>query len=186
MEDKEKKEEVKVEEVKEEVPSQLQEEVKDTEIKPKEKLEVKAEVPEAKTSEKEIKLSKFSDIFITDSDTFDITVKYYKKDDQLIVSEVDDDFDEKTPYGSFVATFKYPDQGDSGRIGNKSLAFKGGIEELDVREFLGLEFSRVLCLIRKWTIDKNLTNQSILSMHPKIVKSLINQVRIKIGTDGII
>jgi len=157
-------------------------ELEEAEKKP-EGLEKPEEIEEKKDK---IKLSEFSDIFVTESDTFDVVVRYYKKEDVLIVSDVDDDFDDKVSCSSFTATFKYPDQGDAGRIGTQSLSLKGGLEELDVREFLGLEFSRVLCLIRKWTIDQDLTNSAILKLHPKIVKSLINQVRIKIGTDGII
>jgi len=186
MEDKEKKEEVKVEEVKEEVPSQLQEEVKDTEIKPKEKLEVKAEVPEAKTSEKEIKLSKFSDIFITEKDTFDIVVKYYKKDGVLYVKEVDDEFDDKEPCIDFSITFKYPDQGDTARITTGANRISADIENIDVRDLINLEFSRVLCLIRKWVLDKKLTNENILQLHPKIIKAIVVQIRDLIGMDGII
>ena len=145
------------------------------------------ESPEEKAEEKpDIKLSKFADIFVTESDTFDIAVKYYKKEDRLIVVAVDDEFDENVECTEFEVIFKYPDQGDTSKISSQVSRLGSNPEELDVREFMGLEFARILCLIRSWTIDSDMTNQSLMKLHPKIVKSLINQVRDKIGMDGII
>ena len=137
-----------------------------------------------------VKLSKFSDIFITEKDTFDVVVKYYKDEDTLMVSEVDDAFDSDKECFEFSATFKYPDQGDATTISAQASSFSGRIngslDNLDIREFMGLEFGRLVTLIRKWDVDKDLNNQNIMNLHPKIVKSLIAQVRSKIGMDGII
>ena len=151
------------------------------------KEEVKEESVETpKSDAKNISKSEFDDIFVTESDTFDITIKYYKKDDILLVEDVDEAFDSKVPCKQFNLTFKYPDQGDSTKITAQAIKFGNSLEELDVREFLNLEFTRVLCLVRKWTLDQDLTNQNILKLHPKIVKAIISLVRDKIGTDGII
>lgn len=134
-----------------------------------------------------IKLSKFADIFITESDTFDIKIQYYKQDGNVIVSGIDDIFDIKNECSEFTATFKYPDQGDYTSISNTAKLKTNGVgDNVDVMDFLALEFTRILCLIRKWTIDQPLTNDVIMKMHPKIVKALINKIRDKIGTDGII
>lgn len=176
--DKDKKEEVKTEEA--------TEEAKGSSTKGEEALETKTEEPEVKTLEKEIKLSKFSDIFITEKDTFDIVVKYYKKDGVLYVKEVDDEFDDKEPCIDFSITFKYPDQGDTARITTGANRISADIENIDVRDLINLEFSRVLCLIRKWVLDKKLTNENILQLHPKIIKAIVVQIRDLIGMDGII
>ena len=89
-------------EVKAEVKDGVKAEEVKVEVKPEVKPEVKAEVKDKEDVLKEdenkkpekpkIKLSKFADIFVTESDTFDILVKYYKKDGDLIVCEVDDAF----------------------------------------------------------------------------------------------
>ena len=167
----------------------------------KEEIVLEAEVIEEKTQEPEDEeetapieeeveskvQSTFSDIFVTESDTFEIKVQYYKQDDVILVADVDDSFDSKKDCKEFSITFKYPDQGDSSKIaGRVARMGSGGLEDLDVREFLNLEFARVLCLIRSWTIDQDLTNQNILKLHPKIVKAIITQVREKLGMDGII
>jgi hypothetical protein len=143
-------------------------------------------VVEAKSEEPKIKLSKFADIFITENDTFDVTVRYYKRDGVLIVSEIDDSFDVTVPHEQFTATIKYPDQGDYTKISRQIKSGGAGLEQLDIVDFMALEFARLVCLIRSWTIDKNLTNENIMAMSPKIVKSMLVQVTNKLGTDGII
>jgi len=157
------------------------------EVKDAPKEEVVEKKPEEK---KKPKLSKFADIFVTEQDTFDITVQYYKEAEDLIVCEVDDAFSESHECIEFVVTFKYPNQGDATLIGSTASSMAGNLgtslESLDIRDFLSLELARVLTLVRKWTIDKDLTNQSFLNLHPKVVKSIITQVRNKIGMDGII
>ena len=127
----------------------------------------------------------FSDIFVTEKDTFDVNVKFYKKDDILMVSSVDDAFDEKQISKEFSVSFKYPDHGDSTRIIGQTSKLSVSTENIDMRELVALEFSRLLCLIRKWSLDKELNNKNILSMHPKIIKSLVVGLRNKIGMDGI-
>jgi len=156
----------------------------------KEDIKAKEEMKAKESSKKKIKLSTFSDIFITESDTFDIEVSYYKDGDEMLVSDVDDRFDSKRDdLNSFVITLKYPDQGDYSAISAQAQVGQvnsNGLENLDIRDYLTLEFARVLCLMRKWTIDVDLSHSRMVKLHPKIVKSIINQVRNKIGTDGII
>ena len=179
MEDK--KEEVKAEEVKEEVKVEEKAEEKDV---PHPEEEEKKE--EEKSEEKKIKVSKFEDIFITENHTFDIVVKYYKKDDKLYVDQVDDEFDQKETYKDFSVTFKYPDQGDTARITAAASSISPNAENIDVRDLINLEFSRVLCLVRKWTLDQPVNNNNILKLHPKIIKGIVVQMRDLIGMDGII
>ncbi len=147
---------------------------------------VKGKEKEEVLVEKKPKLSQFADIFITESDTFNITVKYYKKDDQIVVSGIDENFDNKKDSKSFSMALKYPSQGDVTRITGHLSGTGDSIEDIDLREFLNLEFSRVICLMRSWTIDEDLNNSNLMKLHPKIIKSIISQVRSIIGMDGLI
>jgi hypothetical protein len=127
----------------------------------------------------------FSEIFITEKDTFDIRVRFYKKDYSLVVEGVDDSFDEKHLHNEFSITFKHPDQGDSAKILSQANKLGTGTENIDVRDLVNLEFSRMMCLIRKWSLEKELSNKNILNMHPKIIKAVIVGLRNKLGMDGI-
>jgi len=162
-------------------------EVAEVETKPEVKIEevqpeVKEEVKEIKP---EIKLSKFADIFVTEENTFDVTVRYYKEKEDLIVEGVSDSFDNKVDSIQFSATLKYPSQGDYAIIYSNIDNMSPG-EEMGVREFLKIEFSRLACLLRSWTIDEKVSNIALMKMHPAIIKSMIGQIRDKIGMDGII
>jgi len=165
-------------------------EIKD-DVKAEAKDDVKAEAKddvkaEAKDDVKAEAKDDFDDIFVTESDTFDIGIKYYKKHGQVIVEEVDDAFDTKEKAKKLIVTFKYPDQSDSGVIGLQAARVSTNIDDIDVRDFLTLEFNRVTCLIRKWSLNSEVSVKNIMRLHPKIVKSMIVEVRKKIGMDAII
>jgi hypothetical protein len=128
----------------------------------------------------------YSDIFVTENDTFDVTIKYYKKDGKVYVENVDENFDNNEIVSSFIITFKYPDQGDSSKIINFSYKANVDLEKIDYKDLFNLEFSRLVCLIRKWNVGKELNNKLILSMNPKIIKAITISLREKIGMDGII
>jgi hypothetical protein len=83
-------------------------------------------------------------------------------------------------------TFKYPNQSDCAKIGAGGSLNTTDLEQIDVRDFLNLEFNRLLCLVRKWSLSQKLNNQAIMNLHPKIVKGVIVEIRSKIGMDGII
>lgn len=127
----------------------------------------------------------FSEIFITEKDTFDVRVRFYKKDGSLVVEGVDDSFDDKQHLNEFTMTFKHPDQGDSAKILSQANKLGTGMENIDVRDLVNLEFSRMMCLIRKWSLEKELSNKNILNMHPKIIKCVVVGLRNKLGMDGI-
>lgn len=137
-------------------------------------------------SEKSEKSNEFSDIFVTESDTFKVKVRYYKNDADILVDGVDDDFDPKQSCKEFSVVFKYPDQGDSKKITAQVTKMGNSLEELDVRAFMNLEFARVLCLIRSWDIGHDLITSNIFKLNPKIVKSMTDQVRERLGMSGII
>ena len=147
------------------------------------KEEVKEEVEE---EVKEKTIDEFSDIFVTESDTFDVSVKYYRDENSIIVEDVDDVYDPKRECKEFIATFKYPNQGDYALINGNFKGLSDNESEFDVRDFMRLEFSRMICLIRKWSLKKELNNKNMMDLHPKIVKALATKVRDKIGMDGIV
>lgn len=128
----------------------------------------------------------FSDVFISENDTFDIFIKYYKKDGKIIVEGVDDDFSSSEPCKSFIVTLKQPDQFDCARIASSSPRVNPDLEKFDVREFLAMEMSRFLVIVRKWSLgSKKLDNDAIMNMHPKIIKGILFKIRNQIGMDGI-
>jgi len=61
-----------------------------------------------------------------------------------------------------------------------------GNEELDIRDFLQLEFIRCLVLMREWDLKDPLNNSNIMKLHPKIVKAICQKIREEIDMDGII
>ena len=126
----------------------------------------------------------FDDIFITEKNTFAIKILYYKNGDGLVVEGVDDSFLKDKPYKEIGITLKYPNQGDMTRIINNPLKDNKSTE-MDIRDFAMLEFSRFICLVRSWTIKKPLNNESIMTLHPSIVKGIIVKIREILGNDGI-
>ena len=133
-----------------------------------------------------VSVPSFDDIFITEKDTFDVSVSYYKEEGKLMVEVADTDYvaDKKT--NTVSMTFKYPSQGDTTTISNH--VFSKGIktsENLDIMEWSRLQLSRFACLLRKWSIDKPITNENVMNLHPKLVKAVLAKVNDVIGSEGI-
>ena len=126
-----------------------------------------------------------SDVFITENDTFDIVVKYYRKDGNMFVKNIDDNFDDTVKdIKSIVVTMKYPSQGDSMIIERIKSNDSGDVN--DIKTFLRLEYNRFVVLARKWNLPEKLEEGQILNLHPKIVKGIFHVVREKIGLDGLL
>lgn len=128
------------------------------------------------------------DIFISEKDTFDIKITYQKVDGNILIKDADEDFDDAIPSKSIAVTFKYPSQGDVSMI---SVAFKGvgsvgTLENIDLKDFINVEFARLLCLIRSWSLKTKISRENISSLHPRIVKAMLEGLRNKIGMDGIL
>lgn len=125
------------------------------------------------------------DIFISEKDTFDVKIEFYRdENNKLVVQTTDDDgYDpvNKT-VRSFTATFKYPSQSDLEAIMN-SKVYKSP-EKLEVSDIITLELIRIAILIRKWSLNQKINR--ITELDPKIVKGLVNKVRDVIGMDGIV
>jgi len=147
------------------------------EVKIENKVEVTKEVKELKED--------YSDIFVSESDIFDATVNYYKEDGKILVEGIDDSFDNKKVVKSITFTLKYPSQSDCLKIANSFPKINADIEKVDIREFMAMELSRFFNLIRKWSIKKELNNDAIMELNPKIIKAALGQIRSKISMDGI-
>ena len=132
-------------------------------------------------------VSSVTSVFVTEDDVFDITLSFYKENGKMYVSGVDDDFDVSKAKDEFLATFKYPSQGDSELIMNMSRqASNGNASDLTVPDFMKMEVARMMVLIRKWSAGTDLTSEKIYQLHPKIVKGLVAALRQEMGTEGII
>ncbi len=126
----------------------------------------------------------YSDIFVTENDTFEVSVKYYKENGRIYVETVDDKFSSED-FKTLTVTIKYPDQSDS-MIILSSIPSSKNIEKMEIGDFLSLEFSRLMILIRKWNLDKKITKDTILNVNPKIIKGLLNKIRDHLGAEGLV
>jgi len=135
----------------------------------------------------EIKNNLSSDIFITEENTFDIEVRFYKKDGKLFVMGVDDDFDNtEKNIQVLVITLKYPSQSDCLNLDRVKLNLQPSEEIVDPRSILQMEYNRFVLLARKWNLDEKLEESVILKINPKIIKGILLELRDKIAFDGII
>ena len=127
-------------------------------------------------------------VFVTEDDKFDVTVEFYKENGKTFVRGVDDSFDIAKKSEYFTVTVKYPSQGDVELIYSatgKSVD-PTNPQEISVPDFLRLELSRLLILIRKWSAGIDCTAEKIYQLNPKIVKAIILKIRAELGMDGII
>ena len=173
------------EEIKEEVPVEVvvpEEAPKDETTEPK--LELVKEIKEAvPVEEVPVEEDENESIFITESDTFDIKVKWYKVDKTLFIEDSDSEFDEKfEDMNEFTATFKCPSQGDYEIIVAAS-NYKSP-EEMKVSDVLQMELTRVVTLVRKWTLPQPL--ERMVQLDPYIIQSIMTKVRDVLGMKGIL
>lgn len=153
---------------------QLTEEIKKNEKNHNEAIKEKKE-------EKEFDINE--NIFINETDTFDIKVKWYKIDNQIYVNHSDTDFDDNhSGINEFTVTLKHPSQGDYESI-MRNTNYKSP-DEMKMIDFIQLELIRLITLIRKWSLKQELSR--MIDLDPVIIKSIIHQVRDKIGMKGII
>lgn len=128
---------------------------------------------------------KKSDVFITEGDTFDISIKYYNKNGKLFVKKIDDDFDDSASgIRTIDITFKYPSQGDCMMIERNMESIESATENL--KTFLRMEYNRFLILARKWNLPEKLEESEVLRLRPKMIKAIFQELREKIDMDGII
>ncbi len=122
--------------------------------------------------------------FVTDEDTFDVKINYYK-DNKKIVVEGTDGFDDKKEKSSIVFTIRYPSQADCELIMQRADSISRPGKELDVSTLLKMEAIRFMILVKAWNIDKELNNDNIMDLHPDIVRRTLIKIREEITTNGI-
>lgn len=140
-------------------------------------------------------ITDITDIFIKDTDTFDVSISFYKTVSGLVVETVDEAFSKENPSKTVSFSLKYPGYGDISKIysyANRSIDSNkfiqnSSLEKMNVREFLQMEFARFICLLRGWSILKQeATAENIMKIDPKIIRAVLNKIREKINNDGLI
>jgi len=123
------------------------------------------------------------DLFITEDDTFTITVRWYKDNGKLKVEKVSDDFDiNNKEINSFTVTFKYPSQGDY--EGLMSTNFYKSPDQMKLSDIVQVEVGRMVNLVRKWSLKQDMAK--MIDLDPDIIKAMVNLVRDEIGLKGIL
>lgn len=126
-----------------------------------------------------------SSIFITEDDRFEIRFKYLPSLKNMWVEGLDEDSGNLGDLSEFIASFKYPSQGDyKAIVSNKKE--KTQQESVTMEELGSLELARIVVLIRSWNLPAPVTFENILKLPTKIVKGMILKIRYAIGFDGII
>ena len=123
--------------------------------------------------------------FITGEDTFDVSVNYYRDGNKVIV-EGNEIFDIKRQSSAIGFTIRYPSQADC-EIIMKSCKdiYIENVDNLDIRKFMKVELVRFLTLVKKWDVDEVMSNETIMRLHPDIIRVSLIKIRDEIGTNGI-
>jgi hypothetical protein len=127
--------------------------------------------------------------FVADDDTFDISVRFYRDKKKFVVEGGDENFKADTSgIKTLSLTIKYPSQGDTSLIAAQARLMNEKIkpENISVSDFLQVEVIRFLTLVRKWNCDKPLNNENLMNLSPKIMKVILEKIRVEVGIDGII
>jgi hypothetical protein len=183
MSDQEKEEKETIEEV-QEVAQEEVSESKEEQEEVSESKEKQEEISEYKEKQEEdIKDDPIEDIFITEDDTFDITIQWYKFGGKVLVESEDPDFDEEYKgINSFNVTFKYPSQGDYEII--MSSATYRSPDDINVADIVKMEITRMVTLVRGWSLDQKM--ERMVELDPNIIKAMLRKVRDVIGMKGIL
>jgi hypothetical protein len=155
----------------------------DSEKKSEEILEQKEKIIDMAKAETSSKNTNHDDIFITEKNTFDITIKYYVSDGQLFVKNISEYFDDENEnMKEFTVTLKHPSQKDYETL--LATSTYDNKTEFSFVDIVKLEISRLVILIRSWSIDKSITD--LYQLNPKIIKAMTVEIRNVIEMDGII
>jgi len=144
------------------------------------------EEPEAKeekeTSEEQKEEEENEDIFITEDDTFDVKVRWYKIEEKLFVEDGDTEFDEAQDVNEFAVTFKLPSQGDYEVIINSSVYRSP--DEMKISDIVQLELARMVTLVRSWSLEQDISR--MVQLDPDIIKAILKGIRDEVGMKAIL
>ena len=146
-------------------------------------IEVEAKEKESIPSKDEDRDS-FS-VFVTEDDTVNIIVSCYKKDGNLMVKNVDNEYDEKETPKNISVIFKRPSQSDALLI-SRQASIDTVSEEVAISNLTIMEYARIMVLIRKWDLAEVINSDNLAKLDPKIIKAMIYGLRDKIALEGII
>ena len=150
-------------------------------------LEVNSEGSEgSEGSEEDLEdnLDDDSDLFVTDDDTFDITVRYYIKDNkkhEFIIEGESEEFKDGDHVKSFNITFSYPCLEDLKSIADTSQSLA---EVSFMNKVIGQEYNHLLILVKSWTLPRD--TAWFAKLDANLINSIVAKVREKIGLSGIL
>ncbi|MFA7219218.1 MAG: hypothetical protein WC119_01780 [Synergistaceae bacterium] len=159
----------------------IADEVPEIPVEKNKKLEDKSEEDKSE----EVVADPNEGIFITEKDTFDVKIRWYKIDDIVHVDGNPNDTEFDSQYSGineFTVTFKYPSQGDYEVIMNS--AVYRSPDEMNVASIIQLELTRLVTLVRKWSLKQELSR--MVELDPVIINEILRQVRNVIGVKAIL
>lgn len=155
----------------------------------KDNVNDKIDKDKIESGEKEISIKKVKQSpFITEDDIFDVSVKFYREGQTIKVEGVDEDFDSKNDAEVIRCSFKYVSEGDAVSIAAmiNSYNIHKSFDDMTIHDYSCYELVRFMVLLRKWSLDEEISNESIFKLHPRIVKALCRGITNVIATDGLV
>jgi len=138
----------------------------------------KEEVKEEIIQDKNINIDNSFDMFVDPNQTFEITIKYQKNNNTVIVEDGETKI-EGNNFKVFTTLFRFPTFQDY------QLIHKNTIQEgSTLANITQLQYSRMELLVKSWTLDKPIIE--IKNLHPQIIKAILNKILEVISLDGII
>ena len=123
----------------------------------------------------------YDDIFVKDTDTFDIDISYYKNNNDIWIKDIDETFDTKhANIKNFTVTFRYPNFSDYKKIQQNNVKQ----DPNSMFDLIGLQYSRLETLFKSWTLKQ--PEKEMKNLNPKFLKAIIQKMNDKIGLDGVV
>jgi hypothetical protein len=70
---------------------------------------------------------------------------------------------------------------------NTSKSFNADVEsdKMDIRKYMRAELVRLLTLVKGWNMKETISNESVMNLHPDIIRASLVKIRTELGTNGI-
>ena len=141
---------------------------------------VAAPVAAPVVSPDDAKTDTMDDIFITEQNTFDCVVEFYRDNEKLLVKNLDEGFDvNHTGIRKIAFTCKHPSQGDYEMMLN-SPTYKNMQNAFRPIDMIALELTRLSLLIRSWSLNQDFSR--MVELDPQIIRGMTVAISNHIGT----
>lgn len=125
----------------------------------------------------------FDDVFVGEQDDFTIVVRYYKKDKDVFIEDIDVDYNKDSEnIKELNIVFRYPKYGDYSVIQSKINFGEKGI--LLVNDIMALQYERMFILFKSWNLSHGV--EKLKDMNIKITKCILDKIHAKINMEGIL